>query len=87
MHHLLLGIDPVELGFAPFALATSDGVSLWANEIGLSMHPDAQLYILPCIAGHVGADAAAVALSESPHRQDRMTLAQMRKSCWATATG
>jgi uncharacterized 2Fe-2S/4Fe-4S cluster protein (DUF4445 family) len=24
MHHLLLGIDPVELGQAPFALATSD---------------------------------------------------------------
>ena len=23
MHHLLLGIDPVELGQAPFALATS----------------------------------------------------------------
>jgi len=74
MHHLLLGIDPVELGFAPFALATSDGLALWATELGLRMHPDAQVYILPCIAGHVGADAAAVALSESPHRQDRMTL-------------
>ncbi|MBY8975162.1 DUF4445 domain-containing protein [Rhodobacteraceae bacterium NNCM2] len=74
MHHLLLGIDPVELGWAPFALATSTSLTLWANEIDLSMHPDARLYILPCIAGHVGADAAAVALSESPHRQDEMTL-------------
>jgi len=74
MHHLLLGIDPVELGGAPFALATSDGLALWATELGLRMHPDAQVYILPCIAGHVGADAAAVALSESPHRQERMTL-------------
>ncbi|MEL7349655.1 MAG: drug:proton antiporter, partial [Pseudomonadota bacterium] len=43
MHHLLLGIDPVELGGAPFALATSDSLTLWANEIGLSMHPDARL--------------------------------------------
>ncbi|MEM7508174.1 MAG: ASKHA domain-containing protein [Pseudomonadota bacterium] len=74
MHHLLLGIDPVELGWAPFALATSTSLTLWANEIELSMHPDARLYILPCIAGHVGADAAAVALSESPHKQDEMTL-------------
>ncbi|MEM9735510.1 MAG: ASKHA domain-containing protein [Pseudomonadota bacterium] len=74
MHHLLLGVDPVELGWAPFALATSTSMTLWANEIGLSMHPDARLYVLPCIAGHVGADAAAVALSESPHRQDKMTL-------------
>ncbi len=74
MHHLLLGIDPVELGGAPFALATSDAMTLWAAEIGLSMHPDARIYILPCIAGHVGADAAAVALSESPHLAEELTL-------------
>ncbi len=74
MHHLMLGIDPVELGGAPFALATSNGLTLWAKEMALSMHPDARLYLLPCIAGHVGADAAAVALSESPHAQDEMTL-------------
>ena len=74
MHHLLLGIDPVELGWAPFALATSDAMTLWAREIDVSMHPDARLYVLPCIAGHVGADAAAVVLSESPHQQDEMML-------------
>ncbi|MEM9063148.1 MAG: ASKHA domain-containing protein [Pseudomonadota bacterium] len=74
MHHLFLGLDPKELGWAPFALATSDSLTLWAREIELEMHPDARLYILPCIAGHVGADAAAVALSEAPHRQDEMTL-------------
>ena len=28
MHHLLLGLDPVELGQAPFALATSEALSL-----------------------------------------------------------
>ncbi len=74
MHHLLLGIDPVELGWAPFALATSDAMTLWAREIDVSMHPDGRLYILPCIAGHVGADAAAVVLSEGPHAQDEMML-------------
>ena len=30
--------------------------------------------MLPCIAGHVGADAAAVTLSEGPHRQEEMML-------------
>ena len=74
MHHLLLGIDPVELGGAPFALATSDALTLWSSEINVEMHPDARLYVLPCIAGHVGADAAAVALSESIHLQEKMTL-------------
>ncbi len=70
MHHLFLGIDPVELGGAPFALATSSSKTMWASELDLKMHPDARLYVLPCIAGHVGADAAAVVLSEGPHLQD-----------------
>ena len=74
MHHLLLGIDPTELGQAPFALATADALHFWAEEIELRLHPDARIYILPCIAGHVGADAAAVALSESPQLSDDLML-------------
>jgi len=74
MHHLMLGVDPVELGGAPFALAIDTAVELSANELDLYLHPNARVYALPCIAGHVGADTAAVILSESPHRQDEMTL-------------
>ncbi|TKZ21201.1 DUF4445 domain-containing protein [Shimia litoralis] len=75
MHHLLLGIDPVELGQAPFALATSDSMSLNARDLDLSvMNENAQVYILPCIAGHVGADAAAVALSEAPNTSEDLVL-------------
>ncbi len=75
MHHLLLGLDPVELGQAPFALATSDSLSLPAAQLDLStVNECAQVYILPCIAGHVGADAAAVALSEQPHKSKDLVL-------------
>jgi uncharacterized 2Fe-2S/4Fe-4S cluster protein (DUF4445 family) len=75
MHHLLLGIDPVELGQAPFALATSDAIDLAMAELGITgVNPAARAYILPCIAGHVGADAAAVALSESPQTSDDLVL-------------
>ena len=75
MHHLLLGIDPTELGGAPFALATDQAVTLWASELDLAMvHPNARVYVLPCIAGHVGADTAGVILSETPHLSDEMTL-------------
>ncbi len=75
MHHLLLGIDPVELGQAPFALATSASLSLGAPEMGITaINPRARVYILPCIAGHVGADAAAVALSEEPGKSDDLVL-------------
>ncbi|OUD11069.1 drug:proton antiporter [Marivivens niveibacter] len=75
MHHLLLGIDPVELGQAPFALATGDSLSLGATDLNLTgMNDSARVYILPCIAGHVGADCAAVALSEQPDQSDDLVL-------------
>jgi len=75
MHHLLLGIDPVELGQAPFALATSEAMLLPAAQLDLStVNERAQVYVLPCIAGHVGADAAAVALSEGPNKSDDLVL-------------
>lgn len=73
MHHLFLGIDPVELGGAPFALASDEGLLLRASEIKILAHPGARLYVLPCIAGHVGADSAAVALAERPDQQDELT--------------
>ena len=74
MHHLLLGLSPVELGVAPFALATDESVGLQASELDLSCHPGARAYTLPCIAGHVGADAAAMVLSEAPYLRDEVTL-------------
>lgn len=74
MHHLFLGIDPVELGGAPFALAVSDALGLTARDLDLELNPGARVYMLPCIAGHVGADAAAATLSEAPHKQEDITL-------------
>jgi uncharacterized 2Fe-2S/4Fe-4S cluster protein (DUF4445 family) len=74
MHHILLGINPVELGGAPFALATDAALRLRARELDLRMHPNGRVYVLPCIAGHVGADTAGVILSETPHRLEPLTL-------------
>jgi len=74
MHHLLLGIDPVELGGAPFALATDEALQVNASDMGLGAHPLAKAYLLPCVAGHVGADTAGVVLSEQPQGLDDITL-------------
>ena len=74
MHHLLLGIDPTELGGAPFALATGMAINTTADQLDFYFHPSATVYILPCIAGHVGADTAAVILSNNPTLADEMTL-------------
>jgi uncharacterized 2Fe-2S/4Fe-4S cluster protein (DUF4445 family) len=74
MHHLALGFDPRELGTAPFALVTTSALHTPAADIGLEVHPGARVYTLPCIAGHVGADAAGMVLSEGPHRGERIQL-------------
>ncbi|MDC1072144.1 ASKHA domain-containing protein [Gammaproteobacteria bacterium] len=74
MHHLFLGISPLELGGAPFALATDGAVTMTAKEVGLELNPGARCYVLPCIAGHVGADCAAVVLSEAPYLREEMSL-------------
>src|SRR3546814_15663423 len=60
MHHLLLGIDPTEMGGAPFALAANSGLTLWASQLDLRFHPNARVYVLTCIAVHVIPDERSV---------------------------
>ncbi len=74
MHHLFLGIDPTELGGAPFALTVSDAVHTRAIDLDLELNEGARVYVLPCIAGHVGADAAAATLSLQPYDAEPVTL-------------
>lgn len=73
MHHVVLGLDPTPLGQAPFPLATDGAVHTTAPELELDA-PNASVYLLPNIAGHVGADTAAAVLSEGPHRDDDLQL-------------
>ncbi len=74
MHHLVLGLDPTELGQAPFALAWDGPMDVPAAELGLALAPGATVHALPCIAGHVGADMAAVVLAEAPQDEDEPAL-------------
>lgn len=74
MHHILLGIDPTELGVAPFALATYSALDLKARDIGLNLNSACRVHTLPLIAGHVGADNVGVMLAESPRDYDGISL-------------
>jgi uncharacterized 2Fe-2S/4Fe-4S cluster protein (DUF4445 family) len=74
MHHLFLGLDPTELGGAPFALTIDGAFEARARELQLDIAPGAYVYALPCIAGHVGADTSGVALAEAPYLSDELTL-------------
>jgi uncharacterized 2Fe-2S/4Fe-4S cluster protein (DUF4445 family) len=75
MHHLFLGFDPTELGQAPFAPVTSSSIRCAATDIGVDLGRGGRIYLLPIVAGHVGADAAAVVLAQSPvERPDRVLI-------------
>lgn len=74
MHHLLLGLDAVPLGGAPFALATDGAIEIRAAELGIQGRETTRVYVLPCIAGHVGADTAGAILSERPDRSTDIAL-------------
>jgi len=74
MTALLLGVDPVELGGAPFALTTHSALDIKARDLGIAVHPAANVHILPAEAGHVGADNMGVVVAESPHVQEDIVL-------------
>ena len=75
MHHLLLGMDPKELGQAPFPLVFSDSLNFKSKDIGVILNPESYVYTVPCIGGHVGADAASVLIAEQPQKlKDKTTL-------------
>jgi uncharacterized 2Fe-2S/4Fe-4S cluster protein (DUF4445 family) len=63
MHHILLGIDPSYVGLAPYAPVVRDPLVLPARDLFLKVSPEARVCLLPIVAGFVGADAVAVALS------------------------
>ena len=73
MHHSFLGFDVVPLGQMPFDLATESAVELPAVDLELPA-PMASSYCAPCIAGHVGADAAAAILGEGTASSRRRQL-------------
>jgi len=63
MMHLLIGVNPQHLARTPFTPCFSGTVELRASEIGLKVHPEASIRILPGVSAYVGADAVGAALS------------------------
>ena len=74
MHHILLDIDPRPLGVAPFTPAVHRSLDIKARDLGLRVHPSANVHVLPIEAGFVGADNVGVLIAEEPYRRDEMTL-------------
>jgi uncharacterized 2Fe-2S/4Fe-4S cluster protein (DUF4445 family) len=63
MHHLFLGLNPIQLAIAPYIPVLQRSLSVNPQEIGLKINSQGQVYVLPNIAGFVGADTVGVILS------------------------
>ena len=74
MHHLFLEISPGSLVHAPYNPAFSERLTLKAKEYGLHIHPQAQLLMLPDIAGYVGADTCGCLLALRQDLKDEISL-------------
>jgi uncharacterized 2Fe-2S/4Fe-4S cluster protein (DUF4445 family) len=74
MHHLFLGINPVELGQAPFTLAVRDWFEAPAYRLDLGISETARIAMLPLVGGHVGADTTGAYLSQLSAMEGRSVL-------------
>lgn len=74
MTALVLGIDPEPLGVAPFVMATSQPPTVLAADVGLDLHPRAQLVFFPALGAYVGGDIVAGMLATGMDRDKRVRL-------------
>ncbi len=75
IHHLFLKLPVRQLGLAPYVPATCAPVEIKAREVGLQLAPGAYLYMLPNVAGYVGADHVAMLLATRAAETEKTTLA------------
>ncbi|MFC1714926.1 ASKHA domain-containing protein [Candidatus Poribacteria bacterium] len=75
MTHLFLKIPVRNLALLPYVGVVSDPVEVTASQLGLNVNPDACVYVLPNIAGFVGADTVGVILASALHESDSIKLA------------
>ncbi|HIE38131.1 MAG TPA: DUF4445 domain-containing protein [Anaerolineales bacterium] len=74
MHHLFLGLPTRSLGLAPYVPVESGPLEVRAREVGLDLAPGAVIYLLPNVAGFVGADHVAALLATRTNEADVPTL-------------
>lgn len=63
MHHLVVGIEPSSLGFSPYSPVIDRSYEVEGQKIGLEGGRGFMAYILPNVAGFVGADCVADVIS------------------------
>ncbi|MGB3913915.1 MAG: ASKHA domain-containing protein [Thermacetogeniaceae bacterium] len=75
MHHLLLGLEPRYIALAPYVPVTGSTQEINADELGIKVNPAGKVYVLPNIAGFVGADTIGVILATELDESSEIRLA------------
>ncbi len=75
MSHIFLGIDPSPIAHAPYVAVLREAVDVKAREVGLDVNRNANLYVLPNIAGFVGSDTVGLMLASGMARGEEVRLA------------
>ncbi len=74
MMHFLMGLDARNIAVSPFIPVTTELHSIKAVELGIKINPFGYAVIIPCVAGYVGADTVAAALSTGLYEDDQISL-------------
>ena len=74
MHHISLGLNPTNIGLSPYIPIVQHGLNVKSKEINLNISQQGNVYILPIIAGFVGADTMGVILSSHIDEEKELTL-------------
>jgi uncharacterized 2Fe-2S/4Fe-4S cluster protein (DUF4445 family) len=74
MQHLLLSLSPMGIAEAPFIPVVTDGMIVNSADVGLKLHPEARLYIMPVKSGYIGGDLISDILTSGVTEQEEIVL-------------
>ena len=70
MQHIFLSLSPAGIAEAPFSPVLSDGLIVKAAEVGLRLHPQALLYVMPVKSAYIGGDLISDILASGVAQQE-----------------
>jgi uncharacterized 2Fe-2S/4Fe-4S cluster protein (DUF4445 family) len=74
MEHLVIGVDPTPIAYAPFTPGFLTAQRPAASGLGLDVDPGAAAWVFPILSGYVGGDTMAFIWSARMHESEEMIL-------------
>ncbi len=75
MHHMLLGLDTRHIAATPYVAVMRQAACFSSRELGIRINPRGSVYVLPLVAGWVGADTVGVMMASRLCDAEQPTMA------------